>query len=108
MGSASGATMQGRDIRHTLPVMRVRLVSGPDVRSNSDSAAYTPCGPPWDFYGKFDSHLKHEISIAKLTHCTHTHTHTRTPTHTHVENRKTRTKQEKRLKGNSSGTAELS
>ena len=32
----------------------------------------------------------------------------RARTHTHVENRETRTKQEKRLKENSSGTAELS
>ena len=42
--------------------------------------------------------------------CTHTHpcTDARTRAHRNVENRKTRTKQEKRLKENSSGTAELS
>ena len=42
--------------------------------------------------------------LAPLNEHTHTHTHT----HTHVGNRETRTKQEKRLKENSSGTAELS
>ena len=43
---------------------------------------------------------------------THKHTNTHTHTHTHVRarvgNRETRTKQEKQLKENSSGTAELS
>ena len=51
-----------------------------------------------------DIHIETNKLGACIGKCAFTHPRT----HTHVENRETRTKQEKRLKENSSETAELS
>ena len=59
--------MQGRPICHTLPVMRVKLVSGPDMCLNFDSGIR---GSPWISCGKFRGQFEtrnfpHKIKVPR-------------------------------------------